>query len=386
MDSVLQTIGWILFGLWTVGMGLPLLALWRRRMSRLSPCLVPPESWPRLSVIITARNEGPRIRECLASLRASTYAELEILAIDDRSEDLTGQVMLELAAEDPRIRVLQITELPENWLGKNHAMWTGAEAANGDLLLFTDGDVIYEPDALQTAVSYMMAHQLDHLTLGPRMLSGSYLEESLVAFFGLLITTGTQSWLARCQSRHIYIGIGAFNLVDRATYMAAGGHIPLRYEIADDMRLAQLLKRHGARADMIMACNLLSVRWQTSAWNTITGLEKNGFAAAHFSILRLMFGVVAAATLLYSPVIALLLTPGAVSHGFLAAIVCAHLGYAGAASTFGGRPWVAPMLFPASAAILFAFLRSMVITLRQGGVRWRDTFYPLAELRKGLYR
>ena len=149
MDSVLQTIGWILFGLWTVGMGLPLLALWRRRMSRLSPCLVPPESWPRLSVIITARNEGPRIRECLASLRASTYAELEILAIDDRSEDLTGQVMLELAAEDPRIRVLQITELPENWLGKNHAMWTGAEAANGDLLLFTDGDVIYEPDAFR---------------------------------------------------------------------------------------------------------------------------------------------------------------------------------------------------------------------------------------------
>lgn len=386
MDSIIQAVGWTLCGIWTVGMGLPLLVLWRRRISRLTRDLADPEHWPRLSVIITARNEGPRIRECLASLRASTYPNLEILAIDDRSEDQTGDVMVELAAEDPRIQVLRVTELPEDWLGKNHAMWTGSRAATGDLLLFTDGDVIYTPEALKTAVSFVVANRLDHLTLGPRMLSGSYLEEALVAFFGLLITTGTQSWLARWHTRHIYIGIGAFNLVSRTSYMAAGGHVPLRYEVADDMRLAQLLKRHGARADMLMAGNLLSVRWQDSAWSTITGLEKNGFAAAHFSIVRLLFGLSGAATLLYSPLVVLAASPGPSGRGFLAALICAHLGYAAAAATFGGRPWVAPMLLPASAAILFAFLRSMVITLRQGGICWRDTFYPLADLRNGLYR
>ncbi|MFP6770027.1 MAG: glycosyltransferase family 2 protein, partial [Planctomycetaceae bacterium] len=273
MENVLLASGWVLCGMWLIGVGLPLFVQWRRRLPRLAAAIAEPDTWPRVSVVVTAKDEGPQIADCLSSLLASDYPELELIAINDRSSDETGPAIDALAATDPRIQPLHITELPSDWLGKNHAMWRGAQAAQGSWILFTDGDIIYQPETIRVAVSFAIAHRLDHLTLAPSMLTGSYAESSLVSFFALIFAAATQSWLARLPTRHIYVGVGAFNLVKRTAYESAGGHLPLRYDVADDLRLGQLLKRHGCRADMLMAGSFLKVRWQESSWSTITGLE-----------------------------------------------------------------------------------------------------------------
>ncbi len=386
MENVLLASGWVLCGMWLIGVGLPLFVQWRRRLPRLAAAIAEPDIWPRVSVVVTAKDEGPQIADCLSSLLASDYPELELIAINDRSSDETGPAIDALAATDPRIQPLHITELPSDWLGKNHAMWRGAQAAQGSWILFTDGDIIYQPETIRVTVSFAIAHRLDHLTLAPSMLTGSYAESSLVSFFALIFAAATQSWLARLPTRHIYVGVGAFNLVKRTTYESAGGHLPLRYDVADDLRLGQLLKRHGCRADMLMASSFLKVRWQESAWSTITGLEKNGFAGFGYSIPRALIALSSAALFLYAPLGVLVLASGPSTWGFAAALVVSHLCYTGGAILFGASVCVAPCLFPASAGIFFAFIRSMVITLRQGGVRWRDTFYPLSELRRRLYR
>jgi len=386
MDKLLLVSGWILCGMWLLGVGLPLIVQWWRRLPRLAPAIVEPDHWPSVSVVVTAKDEGPQIADCLSSLLASDYPDLELIAINDRSSDETGPAIDSLATTDPRIRPLHITELPSDWLGKNHAMWCGAQAARGSWILFTDGDIIYRPETIRVAVSFALSHRLDHLTLAPSMLTGSYAESSLVSFFALIFAAATQSWLTRLPTRHIYVGVGAFNLVRRKTYESAGGHLPLRYDVADDLRLGQLLKRHGCRADMLLAGSYLKVKWQESAWSTITGLEKNGFAGFGYSVSRALLALSSAALFLYAPLGVLVLVSGPSTWGFAAALAASHLCYAGGAVLFGASVRVAPCLVPASAGIFFAFIRSMVITLRQGGVRWRDTFYPLSELRRRLYR
>jgi len=386
MDLTLTSLGWALCGLWCVGMGLPLLTLWWRRFPKLARRTQVPEVLPRVTVVVTAKDEGDRISDCLSSLLASDYPDLQLIAVNDRSQDTTGQEIDRLAATDSRTRAVHIDELPPEWLGKNHAMWQGASQASGDWILFTDGDVLYQPDTIRLAVSWALGQRLDHLAIIPSMLTGGYLETALVSFFGLIFAAATQPWLIRMPTRHFYAGVGAFNLVRREFYEAAGGHHPLAYEIADDLRLGQLLKRHGARADLLVAGDLLPIRWQQSAWTTITGLEKNGFAALKFSVPRTCFLVTSALLFFFAPVLALALCSGPVTWGFAAALTVSHLCYSAGAHVLGTRPWVLPMLLPSALGILFAFLRSMVITLRQGGVRWRDTFYPLEELRRRMYR
>src|SRR5437868_3642634 len=107
---------------------------------------------PALSIVVPARNEADQIRACLNSLLSLDYLNLEIVAVNDRSTDTTGAIMDEIAAADPRLRVVHVTELPPRWLGKTHAMWVGASAANGEWILFTDGDVIFSPDSMRRAV------------------------------------------------------------------------------------------------------------------------------------------------------------------------------------------------------------------------------------------
>jgi len=386
MDRVLIAAGWALCAFWCFALALPLAAQWHRRFSRLVRGLELPDAWPPLTVVVTAKDEGDRISECLSSLLASDYPDLTLIAVNDRSEDSTGEDIDRLAATDPRIQAVHIDELPSEWLGKNHAMWQGAQAARGDWILFTDGDVIYQPDTIRLAMAWSVKHRLDHLALVPSMTSGGYFETALISIFGLIFAGATQSWLIRLRTRHIYAGVGAFNLVRREFYEQAGGHVPIAYDVADDLKLAQLLKRHGARADLLIAGDYLHVRWQQSAWSTITGLEKNGFAGLDYSIFRTCWALAAACVMFYSPVVVLALASGPPTWGFAATLVVSHLAYAGGALVFGSRPWVLPVMLPASIGILFAFLRSMVITLRQGGVRWRDTFYPLDELRRRRYR
>ena len=340
---------------------------------------------PKISVIVPARNEEAQIRKGLTTLLRSTGVDLEIIAVDDRSTDSTGRVMDEVAATDARLKVIHITELPEGWLGKNHAMHVASEKATGGLLLFTDGDIIYEPPAIEIAVRHFIRQNLQHLCLLPRMLPGSVFENAVVAFFGLAFAIGMQLHLIRTRWPLSYAGVGAFNLVETQFYRSIGGHNPIAMDILDDVKLGKLIKKNGGTIDFQMAQKLLSVRWQPSLWGVVTGLEKNGFASLNYSVRQLLIVTLIFLLTMVFPYVAPFVMSLHAASGFVATAILWHLVFAFVVFRTPGGLLLTP-LFPVGAWLMaFAYWRSAVITLRQGGVRWRDSFYPLAQLRKRLY-
>ena len=190
---------------------------------------------PKISVIVPARNEAAAIRNALTTLLKSEAVELELIAVDDRSTDATGSIMDDVAADDQRLKVIHVHELPDGWLGKNHAMHVGSQAATGKLLLFTDGDILFEPGTLEVAVLHFQNRQLQHLCLLPKMVPGSVLENVVVTFFGLAFATGMQLYLIRTRWPMSYAGVGAFNLVDAEFYRSLGGHQPIALDVLDEI-------------------------------------------------------------------------------------------------------------------------------------------------------
>lgn len=378
-------LGWIIctfVAVWTIP---AVYALAGRKLLPTEPT-AQPGLLPSVSVIVPARNEEAQIGNALTTLLQSTGVNLEIIAVNDRSTDLTGQIMDQVATTDSRLKVIHITQLPDGWLGKNHAMHVASVEATGDLLLFTDGDIIYEPVAIEIAVRHFVSDKLQHLCLLPKMLPGSVFENAVVTFFGLAFAVGMQLHLIRTRWPMSYAGVGAFNLVDAKFYRSIGGHTPIAMDILDDVKLGKMIKKNGGLIDFQLAPDLLSVRWQPSLWGVVTGLEKNGFASLNYSIPHvLLFTVIYFLAMVYPYVSPIVLTLRDAS-GFIATAVVWHLEFAFLATRIPGGLAFSPM-FPVGAFVMaFAFWRSTIMTLRQGGVRWRDSFYPLAQLRKGLYK
>jgi len=382
-------LGWLLVGIWAVGAGIPSLWFLTRSLRRVTDRLPDPAAWPKVTVVVPARDEAHKIESALRSLLAQDYPDYEVIAIDDRSRDATGAIMDQLAADRnaaaAALRVIHIESLPADWLGKNHALHVGSQAARGEWILFTDGDVVHAPDVLRRSVQYAVERGLDHLPLYPDIEAHGTLEAAFVTCFAVLFMAGTQPPLVSTRLPWFYVGVGAFNLVRRTALERAGGFVPIRLDVMDDVKLGKLLKRTGGRCDTLLAGNLLSIRWQQSAWACITGLEKNAFASADYSALRMAGMLTVTAFVYLGPLIGTLLA-GPDRTGYATALVLSHAIYGFNAWLFGHSVLLFPLFVPSGLALLFAFARSTWITLRQGGVRWRDTFYPLALLRRNVYR
>ena len=385
MQTALAVIGWVLFAIWAGLSGIPTVWLIGRSLKRQSDRLTDPASWPRVSVVVPARDEGHKIEAGLKSLIASDYPTIEIIAIDDRSRDDTGAIMDRLAVGSPFLKVIHITELPDGWLGKNHALQVGTTHATGDWLLFTDGDVVHDPQTLRRAMRFVVTNGVDHLPLFPDIEAEGVLEAAFVACFGIIFAAGTQPYLIPTRLPRAYCGVGAYNLVRRSALERAGGFEPIKLDILDDVKLGKMLKRTGSKCTVLRAADGLSIRWQSGAWACVTGLEKNGFASANYSVVQLLWICGVIALVFCGPVIGAVLA-GEARTGFVAAAVLSHFLYGLNAWLFGHSFWLFPLLMPSGLAFVFAFLRSGWITLRQGGVRWRNTFYSLEILRRGIYR
>ncbi|HWI40298.1 MAG TPA: glycosyltransferase family 2 protein [Verrucomicrobiae bacterium] len=341
---------------------------------------VPPQAGPKVSLVVAARNEERNLREALSSLLAQDYPQLEYVVVDDRSEDSTPRILAEMAAHCPRLRPVRVDELPPGWLGKNHALWHGAESATGEILLFTDADVVMAPDTVSRAVSLFQRDKLDHLAVTPETIMPSHFLGMFTVAFGMVFFLFTRAWKVRDPRSSAHIGIGAFNMVRRSAYLACGGHSTIRLRPDDDLKLGRVLKMRGFRQEVAYGTGLVRVEWYASLGELVRGLEKNAFAGVDYSIPMAVGG--ALTQLLCSVWPFLGLFSGGVP-ALIYAATCAVI-LAAAADTIGfhgGRRWYA-LGFPA-AALLFAFivLRTTFLNLLHGGITWRGTFYSLKELR-----
>lgn len=380
---VLLAAGWILAAVWAVFSARIGRFLRECRLADRAGNMPDPPAWPKVSVVVPARDESERIGEALRSLACLEYPALEVIAVNDRSRDDTGAIIDRIAAKNPRVQALHLEDLPDGWLGKCHAMQAGADRAGGDLLLFTDGDVVFAPDTLRLSVRFLLGRRLDHLALMPGLVSGGYWEDAVKSYFAMLFLAGVKAWSAGSPSRDIYVGIGAFNLVRREAYEGIGGHEGLRLEVADDLMLGKRIKQAGFRQEALIAPDHLRLRWQEGVGGFVRGLEKNGFAAIGYSLPFLCLITVLVFFYYAVPYLGVFGFRDARAVGYAAAVLLMHGTY-GYFTSFFRKGWLLAPALPAAAWIyLYALWRSTVLTLRQGGVRWRGTFYPLEMLKRG---
>jgi GT2 family glycosyltransferase len=341
-----------------------------------------PERAPSVTVIVPARDEAAAIERTLRSLAAQTYPSLQIFAIDDRSTDATGSIMETVAGEHPsQIQVIHVTELPAEWTGKTHAMALAARRATSDWLLFTDGDGNFAPNAVALALAQAEQEGVDHFVLIPTMEIHSFGEGMILGFFQTFSLWISRPWkVSDPKAKRDIVGIGAFNMIRREAYERIGGFEALRMEILEDMRLAHAVKKAGMRSQVSFGRDLLRIHWAAGIRGLVGVLTKNMFAGFRFRVELLLATCLWMTCVSVLPVFGLLLPatriPAAVT---LAAMVATYQLYA----RRSGIPAWYMLTAPAAAAVMvFTLLKSMFSTLWQGGVVWRGTFYPLAELRR----
>lgn len=228
-----------------------------------------------VSVVVPARNEGGNIEACLRSLIAQRGVELEVIAINDGSDDDTGEVMDRLAASDPRLRVLHNPTLPEGWLGKTNAMHQGAALAQGEYLLFTDADIVHHPDGVATALAAMQQQNASFLTLAPVYRWQTFFENTWVPAFMLVLLSFGSTRYNDPEARDDAVGIGAFILLRRSVYLDLGGHQEIKGSVVDDADLGKLVKRAGNAIAVFFAPDLLQVRMYQGNAQAFWGLTKN---------------------------------------------------------------------------------------------------------------
>jgi len=340
---------------------------------------------PSVSIIVPARNEEADIEQTLRQLLLLDYDNYEIIAVNDRSTDRTGEIMDQVAAQATNhIRVIHVAELPAGWLGKTHAMWEAGKLAKGEWLLFTDADVLFKSDSVRRALAYAEAEPADHVVLFPRMIMKRHGERMMIAFFQSLFAFGHRPWKVADPKTDDHIGVGAFNLVRRRAYDAVGTYERLRMEVLDDMKLGKVVKKAGFAQRNVFGGDLISLRWAQGAMGVVNNLTKNFFAVLSFQWPRALASCVALAFLNLMPFLGVFLAHGWARVPYAVALFSMFSIYAGMSSK-SDIPRYYFVLHPVSTALfLYTVLLSMVLTLRRGGVVWRGTFYPLEELKRGL--
>src|SRR5271163_2936209 len=268
------------------------------------PCASDAEC-PRISLLFAARDEEEKLPAALASLAAIDYPNLEIIAVDDRSTDATARILDDFAAAHPRFRVVHVKELPAGWLGKPHALQRAYEASSGEWLIFTDADVWFKSDVIRRSVTIAREKKLDHLTLFCDIQMVGFWEKVLITFFGLWFHMATDPQGVSNPRSAAYVGVGAFQMLKRSAYEAAGTHRRLAMEVVDDMKLGKIVKQAGFRSGVAVAQDFITVRWHAGAGNLIRGVTKNFFAGARFSLWQAGFGMMAILLMNFVPFVAL---------------------------------------------------------------------------------
>jgi chlorobactene glucosyltransferase len=339
----------------------------------------PPASCPPASILVPARNEARNITSCLRSLLAQDYPAFEVLVLDDASTDGTGDLAHALAAQDHRLRVIPGRPLPAGWLGKHWACHQLAEAAGGDLWLFTDADTVHHPCALRDAVAALCAESVDLVTALPRQAMPSWGERlvvsllpwSLFSFFPLALAQ-------RLRWPPLVVAVGQFMLFRPEAYRRLGGYAAVRAEVADDIALARRLVDAGGRWRLLDASRRVTCRMYTGFGQAFQGFSKNlfaafGRAAIPYAFIWLWLGLV-----FLAPLVQLALWP-MVGQGYPAlslAAIALSLGLWGLCAFRLRLPSALPPIYPLILAVaLVIAVRSFILT-RSGKAVWKERLLP----------
>lgn len=268
---------WVILS--TIGLFLGLgILVWIHRQYRMSivvqPVPPPPDA-PLISVIIPARDEARNIRACVQALLAQEYPNLEVIVVDDRSQDATPQILNELQRDQPHLRVIQGSPLPAGWAGKPHALWQGAQLAAGDWLCFLDADTFASPQLIASTLTTARAARADLFTILTSQELASFWEKVVLPLVFTGLSVGFAPERVNDPHRSDAIANGQFLLFRREVYKAIGGHAAVRNSIVEDRDIANRTKKLGYRLVVADGRQVARTRMYTSFAEIWEGWTKN---------------------------------------------------------------------------------------------------------------
>ena len=337
------------------------------------------EDMPSLAIIIAVRNEEEDLANALQSVCNINYSNCRIMVVNDRSTDRTAAILQDFKMSYPQITVTTVTTLPDGWLGKNNALYQGYLSSTEEWMLFTDADIVFHPDALSRAVSYAVVNKLDHLAILPKVVSRSAILNSVLATFTIMLMMHLRPWDAKKAKSKAYIGIGAFNLVRRDAYERAGTHALIKLRPDDDLQLGFKIKSTGLRQDVLIGNEYVSLEWYKNLGQLGNGLLKNSFAVANYKTGESIVNTILILISIALPMPLMFIFGSTGIRLMACAMLLTHIVYMVVIPP--NKWWYAFVIPFAGFFMAWTTFRATYITLKQGGIYWRDSFYPLAMLK-----
>lgn len=336
-----------------------------------------PCEWPFVSILVPARNEESGIRKAVTSFCTQDYPAFEVIVVNDRSTDRTGQILAELQAQFSNLSVIDGTDPPAGWLGKPNALETARSHAKGEWFLMTDADAVHASALLRRGVAYALRENLGMLVVRPRHVTEGILEAVLMSGVNFFFFVATPLFLVR-HSRCAWFATGSpvFNLFRRDALEACGGFACLKQAVVDDLEIGFHIKRMGYPVGVAFAGESIGHRMYRGARQTVQGFGKTTFPTIRKTpwILPLYFAL--AVVVSFLPYYGFIqgLCAGRIDVPAMASLALMHACFAGIAWRYG-EPWYITFLNPLrELGWLCIFARSYVL-YRRSGLVWRGRHY-----------
>jgi chlorobactene glucosyltransferase len=344
--------------------------------------------FPKVSVILPARNEGRYIARCLDSLLAQDYPNFEVIAINDSSTDRTSEIMKAYEANDLRVIHIDASPKPDGWTGKNWACYQGYLRAQGELLMFTDADTEHLPSAMSLAVGQIVSQNLEALTAVPRLICSDFWTKITIPALATFLHTRFSPLRVNDPNTKTGYFFGSFFIITRSTYRAIGTHEGVKEELVEDGALGSKVKASKFRMRMVRGEHYIDAAWArdlSMLWHSLRRLmiplyhqDKIG---AHMMVLAVFFILfVPFASLPYLPISTF---AGNASFQILLGLQISAIALIIATTAVQCRlavfespayAFAAPL---SGALISFSFMSAIVDARKKGTVIWRDRQYTV---------
>jgi chlorobactene glucosyltransferase len=342
----------------------------------------PPQTWPRVSVLVPARNEEDNIGKCVSCLLAQDYADYQLIVLDDNSTDRTWEILQGFASKDARLKLIKGKPLPDDWLGKHWACQQLSEAADGELLLFIDADTLHEPDMLRCTASAMEGEKAALISVLPHQIVITWSEMLSIPAFYMGMLCGVPIGLTRLQTNPLLFAcLGQFLIFKRDAYLASGGYAAVRQNVVDDLAIGRRINAMRLRYCLLDGYKHISCRMYTNYDQVWKGLTKSTFATFNFDPFFIIFMYLQVIVIFLSPLavlIAALFVPGFPLQATIMAgiaVVLAMLLWILNNVRFH-FPLYLVLTYPASVIFMTIIaMASMVLTI-QGKAKWKDRLMP----------
>lgn len=346
-----------------------------------------PDQPPRVSILVPAKDEEANIAACLQTLTDQDYPDLEIIVADDRSTDATADVVRRAADADPRIRLVQVRELPPGWFGKPHALHVASASATGQWLLFVDADCRQSPRSLSATLAHTLAAGADMLSLWPLLEMKGFAENLVQPLCGSVLGLTLRPELVNNPDSRAAFANGQFILIRRATYEAVGGHEAVRDRLVEDIALARAVKDAGHRLLNAVGFDVFRTRMYRDLrgiWRGWTRIFSGAFRRRRtLIVLVLLVLLMSASPFVLTPVAAVMAARAAWADPWLNALLAVGAAQLAVMASVLARYYVMIgakplylLLYPVSIVIVLGILvNALAMGLGLTRVRWRGTTY-----------